>query len=110
MLKKYPNLPKDERPVKRDYDVISSFHNNDIYVPPGYPSHLHIDLVARAQGKGIGTKMILHLENELKKRGATAVHLEMALENNRAFQFYMKLGFQKLKHLEDVQILGKQFH
>ena len=41
---------------------IIDFHSDDIFVDEAvfrqYPSHLHIDLMPRAQGKGLGTKMI----------------------------------------------------
>lgn len=64
MRKVYPpNPPQLEG--KRDHDVIQSFYDDEsLMYPPilhPYPSHLHIDLVARVQGKGLGTKMIQHI-------------------------------------------------
>jgi hypothetical protein len=76
--------------------VIEGFHNDNLQsfkLFDDYPSHLHIDLVARAQsslvyfekrreiailnyiGKGYGTKMIHRIENELLQRGSKGVHL-----------------------------------
>lgn len=34
-----------------------------------YPSHMHIDLMRRAQGQGIGTRMIKTLLATLKAKG-----------------------------------------
>jgi ribosomal protein S18 acetylase RimI-like enzyme len=61
-----------------------------------YPSHLHIDLLPRAQGQGWGTRMVLHLMERLKARGSTGVHLGLSAENVRADGFYRKLGFVEL--------------
>ncbi|CAF0914700.1 unnamed protein product [Adineta ricciae] len=104
----YVSIPLDR--VKRDWEVIQGFHSNNIEsfkLFEGYPSHLHIDLLPKAQGKGYGTKMICHIENELKQRGSKGVHLGMAPNNTRAFKFYTKLGFSILASDEDTLWLGK---
>ncbi|CAF1467227.1 unnamed protein product [Adineta ricciae] len=105
----YVSIPLEDR-VKRDWEVIQGFHSNNIEsfkLFEGYPSHLHIDLLPKAQGKGYGTKMICHIENELKQRGSKGVHLGMAPNNTRAFKFYTKLGFSILASDEDTLWLGK---
>lgn len=58
-----------------------------------YPSHLHIDLLLRAQGQGNGTRMINRLFNALREGGSHAVHLGTGQKNERAIMFYEKLGF-----------------
>ena len=61
-----------------------------------YPSHLHIDLVERAQGRGQGTAMMNVLLDHLRQAGSKGVHLGMAPENYRAERFYRKMGFTEL--------------
>ena len=56
-----------------------------------YPAHLHIDLVARAQGTGNGAQMMAVLLADLKSRGIRGVHLGMSSSNDRAFKFYLKV-------------------
>lgn len=54
-----PNPPVIEG--KRDHEIIASFYDENLPYPEvlhAYPSHLHIDLIERAQGKHLGTKMI----------------------------------------------------
>lgn len=95
----------------RDGEIIQDFHIGETHFPESfapYPSHLHIDLLPRAQRKGLGTKMIQHLERELLKRGSKGVHLEMSPKNHSAFAFYTTLGFKVLERQEDALYLGKK--
>lgn len=61
-----------------------------------YPSHLHIDLLEKAQGRGIGKAMMLLVLETLREQGSKGVHLGMGAQNARAFTFYTKLGFALL--------------
>ena len=61
-----------------------------------YPSHLHIDLLPRAQGQGQGARLMQGLFEALRERGSPAVHLGMSSSNTRAKRFYKKLGFTEL--------------
>lgn len=74
-----------------------------------YPSHLHIDILPRAQGRGFGTIMIRAVCSALAAAGSTGVHLEMSIKNDRALRFYKKLGFKELlrREEEDALFLGK---
>ncbi|UJR32893.1 hypothetical protein I4U23_020354 [Adineta vaga] len=113
MKQLYPIMPTDEEKEKgkRDWQVIDGFHRDNVESFKrfeDYPSHLHIDLLPIAQGKGYGTKMICHIENALKQLGSKGVHLEMAPDNTRAFHFYTKLGFFVLANDQDTLWLGKK--
>lgn len=66
-----------------------------------YPSHLHIDLLPRAQGKGNGRALMTTLLTLLRSRGSTGVHLEMAPTNVGARTFYEKLGFAAVDPLRE---------
>lgn len=66
-------------------------------VLPGYPSHLHIDLLPQGQGRGYGRKMIDTLLAALIAAGSPGVHLGVGAANERAIGFYRALGFQELR-------------
>ena len=74
-----------QNPPLRSKEVISQ-----------YPSHLHIDLLEKAQGRGIGKAMMLLVLETLREQGSKGVHLGMGAQNARAFTFYTKLGFTLL--------------
>ena len=61
-----------------------------------YPSHLHIDLLPRAQGQGWGRKLINTLLGELRRLGSAGVYLGLGRSNQRAYLFYKKVGFNVL--------------
>jgi ribosomal protein S18 acetylase RimI-like enzyme len=59
-----------------------------------FPAHLHIDLLPRLQGRGLGPRMIDTLLHDLASAGARGVHLPVAAGNVRAIGFYEHLGFR----------------
>ena len=71
-----------------------------------YPSHLHIDLHEKAQGRGIGKAMMLLLLKTLREQGSNGVHLGMGSQNARAFTFYTKLGFTLIDKNDDEWTMG----
>lgn len=75
------------------------YHHPDYFCPDPYeqyPSHLHIDLLPRAQGRGFGRQMIEELVRRLKERHSPGVHLGMSAHNTPAYGFYQRLGFREL--------------
>jgi ribosomal protein S18 acetylase RimI-like enzyme len=58
-----------------------------------HPSHLHLDLLPRAQGLGLGRRLIERVLTELVRRGSTGVHLEVGRRNTNATAFYSHMGF-----------------
>ena len=75
------------------------YHHPDHLIPgpPGhFPAHVHIDLLPRAQGRGLGTRMMTVVLDELRRRGLPGVHLGVGTVNARAQAFYRKLGFAEL--------------
>jgi GNAT superfamily N-acetyltransferase len=83
----------DERLVKHLYEVPW----RDEAVLGRYPSHLHIDLLKRAQGRGNGRALMETLFAALREKGSPGVHLTTSPRNVRAERFYLKLGFAELK-------------
>jgi len=83
-------------PVQRVYHV---YHHPDYFCPEpydAYPSHLHIDLLPRAQGRGHGRRMLEQVMDTLRRRGSPGAHLGLSMLNSRARAFYAHLGFREL--------------
>lgn len=99
----------DDSPMQR---LVFELHHPSLYVPsdPGaYPSHLHIDLLPRAQGLGWGKRLMEVLLGRLRAMGSSGVHLGMAATNDRAGRFYRKLGFELLEEKGDTIYMGLRF-
>jgi GNAT superfamily N-acetyltransferase len=80
-------------------EVYHWYHHPDYFCPEPYdlyPSHLHIDLLLRARGRGYGRRMIEELMDRLRGRGSPGAHLGVSLVNTQAFGFYQRLGFKEL--------------
>jgi ribosomal protein S18 acetylase RimI-like enzyme len=93
------------------HKIYHQYHHPDEFCPEPYdeyPSHLHIDLLSRAQGRGLGTRMVERLLAELTERKSPGVHLGMWAANTRAQRFYAKLGFRELARVGDSLYLGKK--
>lgn len=76
-----------------------SYHHPDYFCPEPYdwyPSHLHIDLLPRAQGRGYGRRMIEQIMDTLRSRGSPGAHLGVSTLNTRALGFYQRLSFREL--------------
>jgi ribosomal protein S18 acetylase RimI-like enzyme len=75
------------------------YHHPDYFFPEPYaefPSHLHIDLLARAQGRGYGRRMLDHVMAVLRSRGSPGAHLGVSTLNSAAQGFYARLGFHEI--------------
>jgi ribosomal protein S18 acetylase RimI-like enzyme len=96
--------------------VYHGYHHPDYFCPEpydAYPSHLHIDLLPRAQGRGYGRRMMEEVMARLRRRGSPGAHLGVSLRNTPAMAFYEKLGFRPLMRvgtdLEGCLYMGKRF-
>jgi ribosomal protein S18 acetylase RimI-like enzyme len=61
-----------------------------------YPAHLHLNLLARLQGRGVGAKLFDAWLALAKKRGARAMHVVVNRANARAIRFWTRQGFREL--------------
>jgi ribosomal protein S18 acetylase RimI-like enzyme len=107
----YPKPTGDPRQWNHTQRVCAEYYNPEIFWPEpyeDYPSHLHIDLLPRAQGRGLGREMMRVLLAALVERGSVGTYLAMALSNARAERFYKKLGFHELARRPEALYLGKR--
>lgn len=96
---RYPHPPGDPATWSRVQEVHSWYHHPDYFMPEpyeAYPSHLHIDLLPHAQGKGHGRRLMELLLDRLREHGSPGVHLGMWARNDRAYAFYLRLAFHEL--------------
>jgi ribosomal protein S18 acetylase RimI-like enzyme len=99
LCRRFP-MPRGDRSTwTRVQQVHHTYHQPDFYCPEPYdwyPSHLHIDLLPRAQGRGYGRRMIEAIMDALAHAGSAGAHLGVSEGNARAFRFYQHLGFREL--------------
>ncbi len=96
---RFPAPQGDRSRWTRVEQVYGDYHRPDYFCPEPYemhPSHLHIDLLARARGRGFGRRMMGQLMDELRRLGSPGVHLGVSTLNRSALGFYQRLGFQEL--------------
>jgi ribosomal protein S18 acetylase RimI-like enzyme len=95
----FPMPQGDPARWTRAQTVYSWYHHPDYTMPEPYdeyPSHLHIDLLERAQGRGFGRRMMEMVMDKLRQRGSPGAHLGVSMINAPAHGFYLKLGFKDL--------------
>ena len=111
---RFPEPQGDPSQWTRVQHVHSWYHHPDYFCPEPsecYPSHLHIDLLKRARGRGYGRRMLEQIMKNLRERGSPGAHLGLSARNTPAFGFYERLGFRELIRVgeenERVIYMGK---
>lgn len=100
----YPSLrrhhpapaPEDMSPDARMLRAIHRGYRPDPDVA-AFPAHLHIDLLPRARGLGLGTALLRLFLDHVRSKGATGVHLQTGRSSLLAQRFYERNGFVALK-------------
>lgn len=95
----------------KDAEQIGRIHTPE-RTPPAlaaaFPAHLHIDLLERVRGTGLGRGMIERLLADLRGRGIAGVHLGVDPTNANAIGFYGHLGFRELGGDADTLLMGRE--
>jgi ribosomal protein S18 acetylase RimI-like enzyme len=63
-----------------------------------YPAHLHINLLPRLRGRGVGRRLMERWLGAVREAGAQGAHLAVGAANRRAIRFYRACGFHELEH------------
>ncbi len=61
-----------------------------------YPAHLHMNLLPRLQGRGVGTQLLDRWVALARQRGATAIHVAINRANRGGLAFWTKMRFSDL--------------
>jgi ribosomal protein S18 acetylase RimI-like enzyme len=96
LRERYPDAPASGE-LTRDEELHRWIHHpppTAAAVLAEYPAHLHIDLLPRAQGRGLGRRLVDTLLGALRDRSVPGVHLGVDAANRRAMRFYEHLGFE----------------
>ena len=96
---RFPMPTGDPAKWTRSQTVHSWYHNPDYTMPEPYeeyPSHLHIDLLDRAQGQGYGRRMMELVMEKLGELGSPGALLGVSIQNTPALGFYARHGFREL--------------
>ncbi|MFC0106732.1 GNAT family N-acetyltransferase [Kibdelosporangium aridum] len=103
----YPDPAGDS--LTQDQQLMRHIHHPD--TTPGkyledYPSHLHINLLPRTQGQGVGGQLMNTLIDALRAKGSRGVHLRVWARNTRAIGFYRHVGFTEIDRTGDGYTFG----
>lgn len=97
----YPLLraqyPQTDAPT-RDAHLIRLLHQPEHRTPAvldRWPAHLHIDLLPRLQGSGMGRRLITLALDELRAAGVAGLHLAVDPANSGGQAFYPRVGFTR---------------
>jgi ribosomal protein S18 acetylase RimI-like enzyme len=99
LVAQFPAPTGDPANWSRVQRVHHVYHHPETFIPEPYaefPSHLHIDLLPRAQGRGFGRRMLERVMDQLRARGSPGAHLGVSTLTLPALAFYRHLGFHEL--------------
>ena len=83
----------------RDQRMINLMHQprrTPDEVAGAYPSHLHINLLPRLRGLGVGRALMDRWLRAVRASGSAGVHLAVGTANARPIRFYQSFGFREL--------------
>jgi ribosomal protein S18 acetylase RimI-like enzyme len=63
---------------------------------PRWPSHLHMNLLPEARGRGVGAQLMHAWLARLRAVGSPGCHLATLVENGTALAFFERMGFRHL--------------
>jgi ribosomal protein S18 acetylase RimI-like enzyme len=102
--------PPTGTPVTRDEVALDALHRPELLLSPhfpGHPSHMHLNLLPRAQGQGHGRAVIEAVCHALRAAGSPGVHLGVRRRNERATGFYEHIGLERLAEQPDAMFFGR---
>ncbi|WP_432541092.1 GNAT family N-acetyltransferase [Kineococcus sp. SYSU DK002] len=105
LRERYPRT--GDRPL--DAGLLRSVHEPVVPSPvwTAFPSHLHVDLLPRLQGRGVGRALIERLCGQLAAAGSPGVHLGVSAANPGAVAFYRRTGFTELEATATGHTFGR---
>lgn len=81
---------------RRGYMIHHPFRTPDAVVG-AYPAHLHMNLVPRMQGQGVGKLLLERWLGEVSAPNAAGVHVGVSAHNPRGVRFWESCGFERLE-------------
>jgi ribosomal protein S18 acetylase RimI-like enzyme len=109
-LRNNPAMVIDKKLAVNDGLFFVAIENGDIVgtIMAGYDGHrgwiYSLAVIPEFRRAKIGTKLLKHAENELKKLGCIKINLQIMQDNEIVKEFYQKNGYE----LEDRISMGKE--
>jgi ribosomal protein S18 acetylase RimI-like enzyme len=97
-------------PATQDERALDVLHRPEILLAPefpGFPSHLHLNVLPRAHGQGQGRALVDTMCDALRTAGSPGVHLGVRRRNERARGFYAHIGLELLAVESDALFFGR---
>jgi GNAT superfamily N-acetyltransferase len=93
-----PTDPDRERWTHDERRVLMIHHPTltPVAIAQRYPAHLHMNLLPRLQGRGVGTTLFRQWMALAAARGAKATHVAINRANTGGIAFWGKMGFAEL--------------
>ena len=105
-----PSLIIDKKLEVNDKLFFVAIENSKIVgtIMAGYDGHrgwiYSMAVIPEKRKENIGTQLLLHAENELKKLGCVKINLQINKYNKMVKEFYLKNGYE----IEDRISMGKE--
>ncbi|KQV82734.1 GNAT family N-acetyltransferase [Rhizobium sp. Root1220] len=96
----YPDPQGDPALWDEDQKRIAAIHHPSqvpAAVVVAFPAHIHMNLLPRLQGQGMGTKLLDLWLSKARKAGVKGVHLGANAGNHNALRFWGSRGFTRLE-------------
>lgn len=96
LRERYPEPPQHKTAQTADDLRIRTIHNPSAVpqvVIDDYPAHIHMNLLPRARGRGVGTKLLDAWIAAAKARGVSAVHAGVSAINEAGMAFWNARDF-----------------
>jgi len=100
----YPEPTGDPTSWTMDQRRIWSIHHPAVVpeeIVQDYPAHIHMNLLPRAQGRGIGSRLLDAWLNEAQRQGVSSVHAGVSAVNEAGLAFWTARGFEPVKSVRD---------
>jgi GNAT superfamily N-acetyltransferase len=93
-------------PATHEERLLDVLHRPELLLTPSFPehpSHLHVNLLPGAQGRGQGRALVETICDALRAAGSPGVQRR----NERAVGFYPRAGFEQLHDDADAVFFGR---
>ena len=81
---------------ERHSSAIHHPHTMWAEIVEAYPAHIHMNLMPRLQGQGVGSRLLEHWISEARQAGVRGVHLGVNADNQGGLRFWSSRGFERL--------------
>ena len=98
---RYPDVAEPVTPDERMRRLIHHPPRMPRRIVEKYPAHLHIDLLPRLQGKGVGKRLL----DTWREAIGVPVHLAVGERNARAVKFYRAYGFHEVERFDAFGVI-----